>query len=305
MILQLHKFQVELEESKQKHSEQTERIKTLETKNEDLKNDINELTKTKERLTEQSGFLQKSLEKKKVENNELLERLKQAEIQLGESGSVLATMRNLESKNELLNEKMSNVLHNTEEEIAKVKAEREHYMKLSDETSELNKRSQEIQNKLVKARETADEHTEKAKVHNGSQINISSKLHHTDIQISSGITTNLHHIHIQISSVIKYYSFLKTFVEKSEKICTESTKTLDEIQRAKQQFVGLNSDRVKSCLKENAFLQKENNELKQKTIDQKTQLNRQEEENQVLKAQLVKMEDGKTKLLKEIDFLQR
>lgn len=80
---------------------------------------------------------------------------------------------------------------------------------------------------------------------------------------------------------------------------------MDEIQRAKQQFVGLNSDRVRSCLKENAFLQKENNELKQKAMDQKTKLNEKEKEHQVLKAQLVKMEDGKTKLLKEIDFLQR
>lgn len=164
MILQLHKFQVELEESKQKHLGQTEKIKALERKNEDLRNDINELTKTKERLTEQSGFLQKSLEKKKAENNELLERLKQAEIQLGESGSVLATVKNLESKNEHLSEKMSNVLLNTEEEIAKAKAEREHYLKLLEETSELNKRNQEIQIQLSKMKDIGDKHTEKAKV---------------------------------------------------------------------------------------------------------------------------------------------
>lgn len=165
MILQLHKFQVELEESKQKHLEQTEKIKVLEAKNEECRSDINELTKTKERLTEQSGFLQKSLDRKKIENNELSERLKQADMQLRESGSVLATVKNLESKNELLGEKMSNVLLNTEEEIAKAKTEREHYMKLLEDTAELNKRNVEIHNELCKAKEIGDEHTQQAKVY--------------------------------------------------------------------------------------------------------------------------------------------
>ena len=164
MILQLHKFQVEQDESRQKQCEQTEKIKALEAKNEECRNEIGELTKTKERLTEQSGFLQKSLDRKRTENNELLQRLKQAEIQLGESGSVLATVKNLESKNELLSEKMSNVLLNTEEEIAKAKTEREHYMKLLEETSTLNKRNVEIQNELVKAKKTESEHAQQAKV---------------------------------------------------------------------------------------------------------------------------------------------
>ena len=80
---------------------------------------------------------------------------------------------------------------------------------------------------------------------------------------------------------------------------------MDEIQRAKQQFEGLNSDRVRSCLKENAFLEKENNDLKQKAIDQKTKFNEKEKEIHVLKEQLAKLENDKTKLMKEIDFLQR
>ena len=164
MILQLHKFQVELEESKQKNAEQTEKIKALEAKGEEYRNDINELTKTKERLTEQSGYLEKSLNRKKTENSELLERLKQAEIQLGESGSILATVKSLESKNELLNEKMSNVLLNTEEEIAKVRTEHENYVKMLEETGELNKRNEEIQKELVKAKETEDEYAQQSKV---------------------------------------------------------------------------------------------------------------------------------------------
>ena len=175
MILQLHKLQVELEESKQKHLEHADKIKALEIKNEEHRNDINELTKTKERLTEQSGFLQKSLDRKKTENNELLQQLKQAEIQLGESESVVATVRNLESKNELLSEKMSNVLLNTEEEMTKAKAEREQYMKLLEETGELNKRNVEIQNELVKAKEVGAEHTQQAKVHTPACQGIGNK----------------------------------------------------------------------------------------------------------------------------------
>ena len=170
MILQLHKFQVEQEESRQKHSEQSDKIKVLEAKNEECRNEISELTKIKERLTEQSGFLQKSLDRKRTENNELLQRLKQAEIQLGESGSVLATVKNLESKNELLSEKMSSVLLSTEEEIAKVKTEREHYLKLLEETSVLNKKNVEIQNELVKAKKVGNEHAQQAKVNKPTKM---------------------------------------------------------------------------------------------------------------------------------------
>lgn len=172
MILQLHKFQVELEESKQKNAKQTEKITGLEQKNEERKNEINELTKTKERLTEQSGFFQKSLNKKKAENAELLERLKLAEIQLGESGSVLATVRNLESKNEILSEKMSSVLLNTEEEIAKAKTDRGRYIKLQEETIKLNKRNVEIQNELSEARETGQHYAKQAAVRKYKPINV-------------------------------------------------------------------------------------------------------------------------------------
>ncbi|XP_028396185.1 early endosome antigen 1-like [Dendronephthya gigantea] len=260
LILQMHKYQVELDESKQRQLEQAKRIKTLEEKNEEYKNDINELTKTKERLTEQSGFLQKSLDKKKVENNEILERLKQAEIKLGESGSVLATVRSLESKNELLSEKMSNVLLNTEEENAKAKEERGHYTKLLEETAELNKRNLEIQTELSNARQTGDENTKQS----------------------------------------------KAFVERSEQLCSEIFKTLDEVFRAKQQFTEFNSDRVKNCLKENASLQKENKDLKEKANALEVKLHEEQQRaNEVSKEKLLKIEGEKQELLKEVHFLQK
>lgn len=163
MILQLHKMNVELEESKHKQQEHAETIKNMKMKNGSLWNEIDDLKKVKERLAEQSQFLEKSLKQKKTENNELLQRLKQAEIQLGESGSVLDTVRNLESKNEVLSDKMSIVVLNSEEEIAKAKTERDHYLKLFEGANSLNKRNVEIQKSLEAIEEVSERHSEQAK----------------------------------------------------------------------------------------------------------------------------------------------
>ena len=163
MILQLHKMNVELEESKHKQQEHAETIKNMKMKNGNLWNEIDDLKKVKERLAEQSQFLEKSLRQKMTENNELLQRLKQAEIQLGESGSVLDTVRNLESKNEVLSAKMSSVVLNSEEEIVKARNERDHYLRLFEGANSVNKRNVEIQKRLEVVEEVSKRHAERAK----------------------------------------------------------------------------------------------------------------------------------------------
>ena len=159
----MHKTQVELEECKHRQDDYVGKIRTLETKNEGLKNEIDNLTRLKERLNEQSGFLQKSLKQKTTENNDLSERLKQAEIKLGESGSVLETVRSLESKNEILSVKMSSVVLNTEEEISKAKTQRDHYLKLLDEINDLNMRNVAIQKGLEEAEKANRQYREQAR----------------------------------------------------------------------------------------------------------------------------------------------
>ena len=98
---------------------------------------------------------------------------------------------------------------------------------------------------------------------------------------------------------------MKAFAERSEQLCSEISKSLDEIQRAKQRFAEFNSDRVRNCLKENASLLKENKDLKQKAMDVETKLDEQQKGNGVLKEQLIKTEREKQELLKEVDSLQR
>lgn len=152
-----------MEECKHRQDDYVGKIRTLETKNEGLKNEIDNLTRLKERLNEQSGFLQKSLKQKTTENNDLSERLKQAEIKLGESGSVLETVRSLESKNEILSVKMSSVVLNTEEEISKAKTQRDHYLKLLDEINDLNMRNVAIQKGLEEAEKANRQYREQAR----------------------------------------------------------------------------------------------------------------------------------------------
>ena len=65
-----------------------------------------------------------------------------------------------------------------------------------------------------------------------------------------------------------------------------------------------NSDRVRNCLKENATLEKEIKDVKQNAADLKTKLNERQEENVVLKGKLVKSEEEKNELLKEVQSFQ-
>jgi chromosome segregation ATPase len=97
---------------------------------------------------------------------------------------------------------------------------------------------------------------------------------------------------------------LKICVEKSEQFSSEISKTLDEIQRVKQQFTEYNNDRVRNCLKENALLLKENKAFKQTAMDLETKLNEQQKGNEVLKETLMKTEGEKQELLKEVHSLQ-
>lgn len=160
----MHKCQVDLDESRQKNKRQTEKIKLLEARTEEFRNEISELIKVKERLTEQNGFFEKSYEKKKQENHELSKKLNQAETQIGDCDSVLNTVRNLESKNEILRDRMSSVLLSTEEEVSKVRTEQERYTKLIAETSELNKQNTKIHSEVSKAKKTEQQHLVEAKV---------------------------------------------------------------------------------------------------------------------------------------------
>ena len=102
--------------------------------------------------------------------------------------------------------------------------------------------------------------------------------------------------------MINYY-FFKAFVKKSEQLCADISKTLEEIQHGKQQFMEFKSDEVKNSLKENASLLKENKDLKQAALDLEKELNEHQKGSHVLKEQLMKMEAEKQELLKEIRSL--
>ena len=99
---------------------------------------------------------------------------------------------------------------------------------------------------------------------------------------------------------IRIHSFFKAFVEKSEQLCSEISKTLEEIQRGKQQFAEFNSDKVRNCLKENASLTKENKDLKQVAMDLEKKLNEHQKGGDVMKEQLMKTEAEKQELLREV-----
>ena len=106
-----------------------------------------------------------------------------------------------------------------------------------------------------------------------------------------------------ILAQIRIHSFFKAIVEKSEQLCSEISKTLEEIQRGKQQFTEFNSDKVRNCLKENASLTKENKDLKQVAMDLEKKLNEHRKGGDVLKEQLMKTEAEKQELLKEVHSL--
>lgn len=100
------------------------------------------------------------------------------------------------------------------------------------------------------------------------------------------------------------FLFFKILVEKSELFCSDISKTLDDIRRVKQQFLESNSERVRNCMKENALLQKENNDLKNNLMELETKLGEQQKENNVLKEQVAKQQDEKQTLLNEVHSMK-